>query len=606
MHQTCIALKKHTSLLGSLLLAALAVVASTRMISLDNQQRLWGYWPLWLFIGAWGALVLGIVAWRQWRGKPVSWLRLGLSTLSGLLLGLAFPSITPLPFLMFVGWIPLLWLADDVQAQSSRPGRSLLPYVYHSMVVWNIIATFWVANAAVAAGIFAIWVNSLLMCLPWIGWTLGRKHSARLAYAPLIAYWLTFEYVHLNWDLTWPWLNLGNGFAEWPSLVQWYEYTGTFGGSLWVWLVNIAAFRLWTAYRAGEPWRGFSGRVALLVLVPMAYSVFSYLTYDEKGAQIEVVAVQPNYEPHYEKFSVPEEIQLERFIELSLSKLDTTVDYLVFPESSFGYVEENEINEYPSILRLREALAGYPGLNVVTGLNAYHDFGPGEPLSKAARERRRGSQVIQYEALNSSAQFTIGNNEVYTYRKSKLVPGPEAFPFQSVLFFMKPLVEKLDGTTAGLGTQPLRTVFPGAQARVGSAICYESIFGEYFNGYIRPRRPDTGPSGAQAVFIITNDGWWDDTPGHRQHLHFASLRAIETRRSLVRSANTGVSAFVNQRGDISQALAYNQTGAIRASMTLNDELTFYVIWGDMIARIALFLTLIMALNTFVRARLPEK
>ncbi|MBK8704010.1 MAG: hypothetical protein IPN33_10570 [Saprospiraceae bacterium] len=140
-----------------------------------------------------------------------------------------------------------------------------------------------------------------------------------------------------------------------------------------------------------------------------------------------------------------------------------------------------------------------------------------------------------------------------------------------------------------------RTIhFNSGKAGIGPAICYESVFGEYFTGYIR--------KGAQAIFIMTNDGWWDNTAGHRQHLWYASLRAIETRRSIARAANTGISAFVNARGDISQPTAYGEQAAIRQKITLSDQRTLYVKWGDMIARIAIFLALLWLLNTIVGVR----
>ena len=136
-----------------------------------------------------------------------------------------------------------------------------------------------------------------------------------------------------------------------------------------------------------------------------------------------------------------------------------------------------------------------------------------------------------------------------------------------------------------------------SRARIAPVICYESIFGEYHNGYIK--------KGAQAIFIMTNDGWWDNTAGHRQHLYFASLRAIETRRGIARSANTGISAFVNQRGDILQPTKYGEAVAIKGSLHLNDAITFYVRWGDIIARVALFLTAIFLLNTIVKGKLKK-
>mgnify|MGYP000151679582 CR=1 FL=1 len=84
--------------------------------------------------------------------------------------------------------------------------------------------------------------------------------------------------------------------------------------------------------------------------------------------------------------------------------------------------------------------------------------------------------------------------------------------------------------------------------------------------------------------IITNDGWWRDTPGYRQHLSFASLRAIETRRDIARCANTGISAFINSRGEIISQTAWNEAAALKGSVSLNDRKTIFVVWGDLIGQ----------------------
>jgi apolipoprotein N-acyltransferase len=208
---------------------------------------------------------------------------------------------------------------------------------------------------------------------------------------------------------------------------------------------------------------------------------------------------------------------------------------------------------------------------------------------------RRPGDTMYYEILNAAIQIDPSTREVPLYRKSKLVPGPEILPYRRIFFFMKPLIDKLEGTTAGVGTQPERSVFSSDAGKVAPAICYESVFGEYVTGYIQ--------KGAQAIFIMTNDGWWDNTAGHRQHLYFASLRAIETRRAIARSANTGISAFVNQRGDILQPTRYDEPIAIKGSIRFNDSITFYIRWGDAVARIALFTSILFLLNTFVRSRI---
>ena len=169
-----------------------------------------------------------------------------------------------------------------------------------------------------------------------------------------------------------------------------------------------------------------------------------------------------------------------------------------------------------------------------------------------------------WESYNAAIHVNSESKEVDFYKKSKLVPGAEITPFKRIVYYIKPLkkmVNQLGGSLDGLGMQEDRSVFKNKDGdAIAPVICYESIYGEYCTGYVRNK--------ANAMFIVTNDGWWDNTAGHRQHLMFASLRAIESRRSIARSANSGVSAFINQRGDILQATHYDEEDAIRGKYTI--------------------------------------
>jgi apolipoprotein N-acyltransferase len=165
------------------------------------------------------------------------------------------------------------------------------------------------------------------------------------------------------------------------------------------------------------------------------------------------------------------------------------------------------------------------------------------------------------------------------------VPGAEFLPFRDFLPFLKPLVDMLQGSVAGLTGQKTRDVFHSDVADVAPVICYESVYGQYVGGYVR--------NGANIIFIVTNDGWWDLSPGHIQHLKIGAMRAIEHRRPIARSANTGTSCFINIRGDILQPTKYEETIAIKAKVSPGHSITFYTRWGDMIARIAVFLAVLI-------------
>lgn len=586
-------MKKQIRIPLILLLSAISVYLVYDMSRRYEVMMLWGYRPAILFLATWGAIMLAVAPWYSRYEEKWRWL--GLSTLSGILLSIGFPGVLfAFPFLMFVGFLPLLLVEKEISEKREGPSKAeVLKYAYHAFIVWNIITTYWVANTALVAGIFAITVNAALMCIPFVLFHQTKKVTPGLGYVSFIVYWIAFEYAHLNWELTWPWLTLGNSFAEFPSLVQWYEYTGVFGGSLWILLMNVLGLRIWTKYQQKASLRSDLVRVAVLLTAPLAISFAIYINYEQTEETAEVLVVQPNFEPHFEKFEIPESEQVTRYLQLTEEKITDSTDYVVYPETSFGYVRTDQVHNYPAIERVEDFLRAYPGTKLITGLNAYRLLRDGEPVTPAARTRVGARGDTTYlEVLNAAAQIIPGETEVQWYRKSKLVPGAEIFPYRNLLWFFGPVVQTLQGTWEGVGTQPERSVFKSPQANIGPVICYESIFGEYFTGYVK--------KGANAIFIMTNDGWWDNTAGHRQHLYFASLRAIETRRSIARSANTGISAFINQRGDIRQATRYEEAAAIRDDLRLNNAITVYVRWGDVLARIALFASILLLLNTIVR------
>jgi len=159
----------------------------------------------------------------------------------------------------------------------------------------------------------------------------------------------------------------------------------------------------------------------------------------------------------------------------------------------------------------------------------------------------------------------------------------------------------LGGTFRSHGTQAERTCLysPQDSTAIAVPICYESIFGEFVSDYLVPDKPGF-------IFVITNDGWWGDTPGYVQHNSFSSIRAIENRRSIARSANTGISSIISQRGEILQEIGWWKRSTLRATINANDKLTFYTRFGDYIGRISSFFGLFFLLYTFVKILMTLK
>jgi apolipoprotein N-acyltransferase len=553
------------------LFGILAALAGALMYFRFMEQKLWGHLPLALFFFFWAMVFMAKMK-NADEQKLRRWI---LSSLSGILLALGFS----FPVFLFIAFIPLLIL------QKEDP-KSLFSHAFNAFLLWNILTTYWVANTALIAGIFAIVVNSLLMSIPFLLYHWMVKKMPHLAGPAFVSFWISFEMLHYHWDLAWPWLTLGNAWAIFPELIQWYSFTGVFGGTLWVLIVNFWIFNSSMRFKPG---------MAAFILVPILFSAYLFFTYQEKGEQRNVLIFQPNYEAHYEKFNVPEIIQAERYLELASPFNEKKMDYVLLPETVFGYVERNSILQYAPIERVVRGFKNiWPQAQMIAGISAYEYIQRDEKgnLPRSARTQTLSTgEEIHLEALNAAIQISPESADVPLYRKSKLVPGPEIFPFREVLFFLKPIVDVLGGTVSGFGIQKDRAVFESKSGRIAPVICYESVFGDYTTDYIK--------NGAEAIMIMTNDGWWDLTPGHKQHLHYASLRAIETRRSIARAANTGISAFINQRGIIEKRTNYNEAKALEGKIQLNREITFYVKWGDFIGRIAVFLAGLLIMRRLI-------
>lgn len=514
--------------------------------------------------------------------------RLLLSLLSGVLLKFSWPETGWVP-VIFVSWIPLLLVHESlVRERGSYNNLKMFGFAFLSFLVWNVGATWWVVNASMGGALLAFFANSMLMAGVFTLFHASRRRFPFVrAVWMLPVFWLAFEFLHHDWDLSWPWLSLGNAFAGMHQIVQWYEFTGSSGGSLWVLIINITLAGAYIKIRdkSGNPLPAI--RSALLILiVPVALSLVIYLNVDDKGVPVKVAVIQPNVDPYNEKFSRDlQNSQLENFLRLAEKVTDAETRWLLGPETALaGSIDERFLDEDPRILRIKEWMGKYPKLNILMGAETHKIFTPGEELSSTAREIS-ASNGYYYDAYNTAV--LINAEGIKVYHKSKLVPGVEQMPFPEIFRHIEALAIDMGGTTGTLGIQDERTVFPGmdSSGHAAPSICYESVFGDFMRKYVA--------GGADFIAIITNDGWWGDTPGYKQHLAYARLRAIENRRSIARSANTGVSCFVDQRGDIHQAQPYWQEASISGIIHLNPGRTLFSLTGDVLGRSMVYLAVIL-------------
>jgi len=333
----------------------------------------------------------------------------------------------------------------------------------------------------------------------------------------------------------------------------------------------------------------------LILIVPVVVSVYRYNTYTEKGEARQVTVVQPNVDPYSESYDMDaERRKKDRFLHLADSVSNPNTDFIVGPETVFEnsrYWNEAELKHNDFVREMKTAMLQYNKAEILFGVSSYRFYSNNEDIPTTARLSRNGSY---YDRFNT-AIFLDRNDDEQIYHKSKLVVGVEKMPFTRLLGFINDIVINIGGTTGSLGRQKDASVFTSADGtKVAPVICYESVFGEYVTHYVQ--------QGAQLIFIITNDGWWKNTPGYRQHMSFARLRAIENRRSIARAANTGISCFINQRGDVLQQSDWWVETALSGTINTNNELTFYVKSGDYIARVSLFLSVLFVLLLVAKRR----
>lgn len=580
------------SRIGGLILSGIAIYLLYRNPLWSNETRL-------LFLGLW-LLFSGFLGYLPTFRKQINFYLI--SSLGGLLASAGFPPYPLLPLILFA-FVPLFWL-ERAYFEKQIGLRWFVLYTFNFFLIWNLLTTFWIANTAFFPGIVGMGINAMIMTavVCWISW-IHRKGKVDWYFPVLfIAGWLTFEYIHLRWELSWPWLNIGNALAKWPVVAQWYEYTGVLGGSLWILAINYLFFTIVRKY--GCTRKIFHGKVLLPwyigVGLPVVISLALYFTTSVSGEQVKAVVINPNIEPHFEKFNQDVETRWSIYQPLLNQALEEKPDLIVLPETIFEQINVDNIELNPYITRIEEMLDRHKSrARVLLGITSFKIFAEEDAPDRSSMRVTVGKDqnVYHWEIYNSA--IMLGNDTIPIYHKQKLVPGAENFPYRKLLFFLNPIIDQLGGTIYGYGRVNSQDVFQFDQVKLAPVICYESVYGEYMRKYVA--------KGANVFAIITNDGWWGNTEGHVQHYEFAALRAIEYRRSVLRSANMGSNGAFNERGDAMVVPnKYGHEAVIPLTVTLNDSLTFYALWGDFLGRFSLFLMVFFTLKSLVNSIIQKR
>ena len=484
---------------------------------------------------------------------------------------------------VFVGFFVLL-----VVAKKAREKGSVFSSFLIFFLLWNIFTTWWVTYSTFLGAVGAIFANSFIMTLVILVASFISKKLNKKFHFILIPVWITYEYFHHNWDLTWPWLTLGNAFSKSPIFVQWYEFTGSSGGSLWILLVSALLFDALSEKSSPQFKKKTFGTIFSFVL-PVLFSLFLNFSPEETPIQTKkVLILQPNVDPYKDKFRKRKIDIFNALLKLGISKIDSSYHLVVGPETAITHklLEKRIHNNFLSN-RVQKELLRYPNQEALIGCTTEVIHEDTLSLPEYARYWEKGA--FWYSYYNSALFYNSDFDSVSIYHKSKLTPLVERIPFLSVLQSAKKLEINMGGTRGSLGYQDEAEVFTSQDSSysVAPIICYESLFSDYVREFIL--------KGASFIAIITNDGWWDNSPGYVQHFDLSRLRAIETRRYIVRSANTGISGIIDTKGNVVSKTGWWVPTVLTGEVPIFHNTTFFVLFGNYISRTCIFIFVLLLL-----------
>lgn len=539
------------------------------------------------------------------------------AALSGVLLVLSWPGTGGIWPLAWVALVPLmqiaLWVKSGQLTLREGVSKSIITWV-----IWNAGTLFFLAgieqswSTKLISFLTPVLVNTFLMSIcTALSWFVLQRWSTKVGWVLWPVSWLAMEWLQHHGSLAFPWLVLGNAMADDTQWVQWYAWTGVAGGTLWIWLVNFAFFFLVQALKSSTGtkrwWVTFVPLV--LIVLPMAGSQFISRSYQIPKPWVSATIVQPCLNLEDEKFDLDEQLtSLQKMLGDAARKGRS--DLVVLPETAIfdpGRIHGNEgalrfsgiwhhHTENAELLQeARSWLKEQDSGTLISGAFTSRFFAKGEesPAYALPVPGLAGAKVLHYNSV-----VVMDSLHTTLRHKTMLVAGVEQVPLADVFPWMNQLALDLGGYAGSLGNEPPQAIRLSNGTPAGVMICYDSAFGWLNRSLVK--------NGAEALVVLTNDAWWGDTPGYKQLFSMAKLRALETRRPLIRAANNGISAYINAKGEVRQQLPWNMKAVLRVEFAPMQMETWYVRHGDVIYRFAAWLLPILLVLSAVGSRLGSR
>ncbi len=521
------------------------------------------------------------------RRKSAARVRLFLCIISGTMLGFSFPP-SHVGILACFGLVPLLIVLADIQ----KIGTSLR-YSYVALLVFHIITLNWTGGYAHAHDVYMMIAGACTMLLhpffyfvPIGAYLFVKKHAGdKVAIAALPFIWVGYEYAHSLSEWSFPWLTIGNTQSYDITRIQFISTTGVYGLSLWILIINVLAFVLYSQL-AQNKWKPVSKQsialVAILLVIyflPSIYgnSVLSHVLPQDQFGKLEgqktitVGMVQSNIDP-WEKWKQTGSNDIQLYLGLTRSIVesnpDKRPDLVLWPETAIPYYILTDANRL-LLTNVREQLRRMD-VSVLTGLPQavyYEDSTKAPPSAKRSK-----STGERYDVYNAAAFIQPDVEEIPWYGKMKMVPLAERVPYADAFYVFDFLRWGVGIGGWQIGRDSVIFVEHNTGTRFNALICYESVYPDLVAAFVK--------KGSEFIALITIDSWWAKMSGAYQHQQFAIFRAVENRRWIARCAVGGISCYIDPYGRVYDKTAlFTQTTLVR-TIGRNNEITFYTEHGD--------------------------
>ena len=515
-----------------------------------------------------------------------------LSFTTGILLSLSFPPLKT-GFFATVGFVPLLFLIDKIENY-----KQLFLYSYLSFFFFNLFTLYWVGGWSKEADPFLmvgcvllILFHPILFFLPiWFYMFVKRKIGGKVHLFIFPFVYVLFEYFRSITELAFPWLTLGNTQTYFIEKIQFIEFTGVYGLSFLILVVNVLFYLAIKEIFAHKKILSKNVLIYLLsgiliYIAPDFYGMFVLKNSEKSSSKIlKVGLIQPDLNPWLKwEGTLGEQLELYMGMTKEIIKADPDVELVVYPETAITYYFL--LSPYRYYFNWFKSWIDSLNVAILTGFpdaKFYDNPSDAPPSSHLIKETGQ-----RYDAFNAMGLFLPNSNRIQKHAKMILVPFGERLPYADTFHFLiEPLQWGVGISNWAKGKDT--TVFEmrrrnGELVKFSGVVCYESIYPSLVREFVK--------RDAQFLVVITNDSWYGNTSGPYQHFQYSILRAVENRRSIVRCANGGISGFIDPYGRVQKKTKFHERTQIADAIKLNDEKTFYTKHGDIIVYISFYLTI---------------